>query len=229
MRKSRFFPLASVGTTLLIVAGAGWYAGQTALETYTRAAEQRAAQDQEQEIPDTDDELLAEMERLYPLIGGISRPDRATLAGDVHYELFGFDEEAVRTREEEAREFADPAARFEEHVVSMTFVSPRESYAVIDGELYRVGDSLRESEGRIRTITPDRVLIAGRRARQWVEVSNMEDAPEIHIPEVDLAGGRTPETAAEERRRAEAGDEPSAEMQELMQGVEILRSLGNQR
>lgn len=223
--KTRFFPLIAVGATAVTVVGTAYLAGSAAFDIHSQAVQQRASQHQDQEIPDVNEALMSDMERLYPLIGGLSRPDREALTGDVRFQLLGFDEEAVATHEEE--ELPDEE-RFDRHVVAMTYVSPASSFAVIDGGLYRVGDTIEGSTGRVRTITPDRVLIAGRRARQWIDVDNRDAADNGAVPAPDLAGGRTPESAREERDREEEAQRrgiDDVDRQELLQSIEALRAI----
>ena len=221
--RARSFPLLVVPLAVLTILGTAWYAIQAVLEVRAEAQQQRAEHAAEQEIPEPDEELVERMEAILPHVGRLGRPQREPVAGELRYELLGFDPEAATARPDED---APDAERFDTYTVSMTYVSSGRSFAVIDGELYAEGDTLPDSDVRVRTITPEQVLVAGRRARQWLEVERVGPMQPVLADAPEVAVGETPEPAREEAREREAEEaEVDDELREVMQGVEALRGL----
>lgn len=106
--------------------------------------------------------LLADLDQL--------RVPGTAVQGDVNMEMLGYSGQSVASDQAISNR---PDEDLSTHVVSMAYVSGGERFAVIDGEMYQEGDELKgESGTKVRNITTEKVLIAGRSVRQWVKVFN---------------------------------------------------------
>jgi hypothetical protein len=162
--KSRYLGILAQGMALvsffMIVGIAAWI-GHSRMRA-SSDADRLAA------IPEAPKAELADITRLYPRLSELARP-RKGAGGDVNFLMLGFSNTSLASQ---GSLVAASLEDFSHHAVTMAFVSDKGRYAVIDGVLYREGEVLEGSGGALRTVTPDKVLIAGREVRQWLEVSN---------------------------------------------------------
>ncbi len=218
--KPRYLSLVLVSATTAVIAATTWLAGHHAWRIHADAASARAQSAALREIPRPDEQMSARMARYYADLGGLGRPRERESGGEVVFEILSFSAEAVADHHQEVR---PPEENFDEHVVTLVLVTPRQRTAVIDGRTYREGDIIAGTEGRLDTITPERVLVVGREIRQWVEVENAM-APAIETAMVDDDGAeRGPRSAAEIAARGEAQETGESDRQrEIREGLEAL-------
>ncbi|OSM04406.1 hypothetical protein [Magnetofaba australis] len=117
--------------------------------------------------PDVDKELESVLEANIGMLGQLRTP-RSRETGGINLAMIGYSNTSIRSQD--AVDLAPPED-FGSRIISMAYVAGKDKFAVIDGKLYREGEEFQEG-ARIRTITPEKVLIAGREIRQWVEVFN---------------------------------------------------------
>ncbi|MBF0307956.1 MAG: hypothetical protein HQL56_00310 [Magnetococcales bacterium] len=125
-------------------------------------------------IPAIDPVVQESILKLAPNLLSLRSPSKSSL-GDIKLQMLGYSSEAV-TMDEVA--INTPSESFDRLVITMAFVSGDKKYVVLDGRFYQEGDQIGESGASIRTITPEKVLLAGREVRQWIKVQNpMAEAP----------------------------------------------------
>ncbi len=216
--KPRYISLVLVSVAAVTVAATAWLGGHAALGIHGETASARAQSSGQREIPPPDEEMSTRMSRYYADLGGLGRPRERESGGEVVFEILGFSEEAVADHHQEIR---PPEESFDEHVVSLVVVTPRQRLAVIDGETYREGDTIAGTEGRLRTITADRVLVAGREIRQWIDVQDPLER-EVQPTATALAdnGALEPEPAA--GAAEPASEEESDRQRQIREGLEAL-------
>ncbi|MBF0610463.1 MAG: hypothetical protein HQL55_04990 [Magnetococcales bacterium] len=115
--------------------------------------------------------LQPEVDRLKMQLASLRNPTLSEPT-PVNLLVLGFSQRAVESQSEMVHSKSED---FSERVVTMAYVSSSgdERFAVIDDHLYKEGDRLLKMEGAtVRTITPHKVLIAGKEVRQWLEVRN---------------------------------------------------------
>ncbi|MBF0158517.1 MAG: hypothetical protein HQL58_03245 [Magnetococcales bacterium] len=175
--------LGLISVTLLLgswIATAGYFGWQHNLSDQTRKMAQLRLRQQEQskpdaankrpEIPAIDASIRDIIARLQPRMRELRQP-RQESAEPIKMEMLGFSDQALMQEMVAAKATVD---QFKAQVIiSMTFLSGDYRMAVINGRLYREGETLEGSNhAQIHTITPDKVLLASRDMRQWIEVSN---------------------------------------------------------
>ncbi|MEG3639699.1 hypothetical protein [Magnetococcus sp. PR-3] len=89
-------------------------------------------------------------------------------SGRVNMIMLGFSQDSIRMSQDSMKALTED---FRKRIISMTFITGDERFAVIDGQLYKEGDEIANG-AKIRTVRADKVLIAGREILQWVEVHN---------------------------------------------------------
>lgn len=168
--KARHIASAAMAGALLSLSGTLYFFGWSAFDANLIGPDRTARVDLG-DVPPIDPGLRNTVKDLYERLGEIARP-RAHRAGEVNFRMLGFRQEAAQRGR--AAMVLSSEERFDDHVVSMAYVTDRQRFAVIDGKLYSEGDRIEGSGGHVRTITPDKVLIADREVRQWLEVKNRQ-------------------------------------------------------
>ncbi|ABK43454.1 hypothetical protein Mmc1_0936 [Magnetococcus marinus MC-1] len=118
-------------------------------------------------LPKPDAGLDVMRENNEPLLRQLRSP-RGRESGKINMAMLGYSKDSIMQSRENMQALGED---FRKRIISMTFVTGEDRYAVIDGVLYKEGDTF-EDGAKIRTIRPDKVLIAGRETLQWVEVFN---------------------------------------------------------
>ncbi|MBF0625243.1 MAG: hypothetical protein HQL82_10605 [Magnetococcales bacterium] len=134
-------------------------------------------------VPPIDSILRSKVDKVRDRLAQLRNPHQPVV-GELNLESVGFSREAIQVSETAASASEE---NYSDRIISMAYVSDKDRFAVIDGQLYREGDEFGDTGARIRTITPEKVLIAGREIRQWVKVDNP----------LARAAAATPETAAD--------------------------------
>ncbi|MBF0179747.1 MAG: hypothetical protein HQM03_06945 [Magnetococcales bacterium] len=163
------FGLVSVLLILLSAIATGTFLGWRFLHPPPELALQEKTDKEKIRVPEIDAAIrqtiktrLSDLEQL--------RVPPTSVQGDVNMEMLGYSGQSVASDQAIANRAEED---FSAHVVSMAYVSGGERFAVIDGEMYQEGDELKGEAGtKVRNITTDKVLIAGRSVRQWVKVFN---------------------------------------------------------
>ncbi|MBF0188495.1 MAG: hypothetical protein HQL50_11290 [Magnetococcales bacterium] len=119
------------------------------------------------------------MKTLNPKLAHLHAPGETSHA-DINMAMLGFSGQTISNFEGGVAMAS--TEQLGDHIVTMAFVVGKDKFAVVDDRLYREGDRLfsedEEEEGpRIRTITPEKVLIAGKEVREWVKVYNPRHYP----------------------------------------------------
>ncbi len=132
--------------------------------------------------------------------------------------MMGFSETSISSHE--AIETAS-VEQFHERIVSMAYVSGGERFAVIDGHLFKEGDTLQDVGASVRSITPDKVLLAGKEIRQWLKVNNPTGK------QLTIAGSAFDKTTVASSMAAKAkaeAEEAAAKSQQAVQAQEAAKS-----
>jgi len=187
--KSKYLGLVALALIAVSVLGSTAYLGWSFMLPQAQLTEEADVKRLWTSIPKTDPADMTAMADLQQRFSRLLRP-RKRRSGDVSYDMLGFSAREIATYENVA---AATTERFDNHIISMAYVSGDQRYAVIDGKLYKEGDSLGTEGGRVRTITPTKVLIAGKEVRQWLEVHNPVAAkPKAEEPAPQQPAAPTP-------------------------------------
>lgn len=152
-----------------------------------------------QQVRTTMNALVTELDQL--------RIPATAVQGNVNMEMLGYSGQSIASDQAIANR---PDEDLSTHVVSMAYVSGASRYAVIDGEMYQEGDELKgETGAKVRNITTEKVLIAGRSIRQWVRVFNpikIEKKTEEPKEEVKVVAAEQPKAPAPQTAMGGLGD-----------------------
>ncbi|MBF0424453.1 MAG: hypothetical protein HQL66_01340 [Magnetococcales bacterium] len=174
--KSNAIGLVSVVILGVSLSGVGVYqgykvaigGGSAGIGKGARAISQSDDEKGEIRIPPLDPVLKSKIDQVRPKLNQLHHP-KQVVAGNLSMPLMGFSTQAL---EQSERILSQSYEDYRERIISMAYVSGENRFAVIDGRLYREGDDFGESGAKIKTIHPDKVLIAGRDVRQWLDVHN---------------------------------------------------------
>ncbi|MBF0135603.1 MAG: hypothetical protein H7833_09230 [Magnetococcus sp. DMHC-1] len=119
-------------------------------------------------IPPIDAVMRSKISQLHPRLNQLHNPKQA-VTGDINMQMVGFSSQAL---EQSERILSQAKEDYQARIISMAYVAGENRFAVIDGRLYREGDDFGDTGAKIRTIRQDKVLIAGRDVRQWLDVHN---------------------------------------------------------
>ncbi|MBF0152880.1 MAG: hypothetical protein HQL64_03965 [Magnetococcales bacterium] len=182
-------------------------------------------------VPIPDAVLRSKIEQVRPRLNQLHHPKQVS-AGSLNMGLVGFSAQALEQSErilEQAKE------DYRERIISMAYVSGDSRFAVIDGRLYREGDDFGDTGAKIKTIHPDKVLIAGRDVRQWLDVHNTSTAVD-HIgkskgpaaPKEQAAPVMAAKTPDEKEKKAGSGTSIEEGIQALKGYNDMMKALQGQ-
>ncbi|MBF0176395.1 MAG: hypothetical protein HQL63_06045 [Magnetococcales bacterium] len=174
------------------------------------------SEDEAAKVPNIDEVLRARIGQLQPRLSQLHNPKQVA-AGDVNLKLVGFSLQAL---EQSERILNQTNEDYRERIISMAYVAGENRFAVIDGRLYREGDDFGDTGAKIRTIHADKVLIAGRDVRQWLDVLNPVDP--VKAAPVTQAVATKAATAAESgapTTAAAAKEKPASSVEEGVQAL----------
>lgn len=121
-----------------------------------------------------DDDTLAYMKFLTPLLGELSRPGKNIAVADL--KMFGASPLQSAEKTDADEKFSLPGTETippqEDNIsfsyaLTLCFASPRNSFCVIDGKLYQPGGLLPDG-GKILKIENDRVFILKQNKKEWL-------------------------------------------------------------
>ena len=127
--------------------------------------------------------------------------------------------EAPPPKVEEETEEDFSFSRGEAQIISMTYVSGENRYAVINGKLYKEGELL-NNELRIKKIDHSKVLIASMASENWIEVNN----PVQEKVEESVEGGETKTSSNKKaEKKSSAPKKPKSKMESITQGLSAIK------
>ncbi|MBF0588537.1 MAG: hypothetical protein HQL53_05370 [Magnetococcales bacterium] len=184
-------------------------------------------------VPDVDLKEERSIKHLMPRLSQLYNPGNLG-GGDIDFRMVGYSERTINSFV--ATESAN-TEQFNERVVSMSYVSGGNRFAVIDGQLFKEGETLQNVGASVRSITPDKVLLAGKEIRQWLEVHN-PTGKKLTIAksqfEKSTVAGELATQAAEEAQQAAAlvpqtatTDQPAKVMDQVNQQVEKMQNVSD--
>ena len=102
----------------------------------------------------------------------------------------------------------------------MSDISNGVRYAVVNGRLLKEGDAI-NNELRIKTITPNRVLIVDKAGAQWVKTSNrrVEKARQAESSQ----GGTDPSGGPASATKAAKAGTPRSKIEQITEGLQAIQ------
>ena len=144
--------------------------------------------------------------------------------GQVDFEMLGYElpKTADASSDMKAEAFEDYGfGTGKRQIVSMTYISGGIRYAVINDQLYKEGDSLAD-ELRVETITPRRVLIAGKVGSYWVKISTQARR---RMERANVARGATDASGrAMPAKKPDQPAKPKSKIEEITDGLKAIQS-----
>ncbi|MEO5365062.1 MAG: general secretion pathway protein GspB [Magnetococcus sp. WYHC-3] len=176
-----------------------------------------ATDDRFPSVPETDPVSLERINLLGERLHTLQTPEPGDQR-EVNLEMLGYSAASISDTNSQ---IVMQGEQFNNLVVTMALLTAAGHFAVIDGKLYREGDELEAGGARVRTITPSKVLLAGRDMRQWLPVQNPQGEA-LRRQDFEKRQQAAAEVAAlQEQREAEATR--VAEAQEEQQDERMLR------
>lgn len=197
--KAKYFGLFSISLLLTTLVGSALYSGVTLgrkasldLSALNRRVDETKTMAGNAPKPDTGSH--AAMKRIQDHLWKLRQPPEQTIQ-TVNLAMLGYSEQSLNAMDADL----SPVEDFSHRVVTMAYVSKKgdKRFAVIGDRLYHEGEALDDEQTtQVNTITPQKVLLSGRKVRQWIEVSKTEPP----LPGPDAAA--PPRTLAQSRQAA---------------------------
>ncbi|MEO5379023.1 MAG: hypothetical protein H7832_14775 [Magnetococcus sp. DMHC-6] len=175
--KAKQFGLVSVAILFVSIFGTGGYLGWFYNNKINTSEENNSFDTTMKQVPQLDTESWKMIQKFSGQMDQLRNPGRisSSVINQNMLEMIGF---SVQSLNNESAISNAAKVDYTQRIVSMAYVSGIERYAVIDDKFYQEGDLLEgEADARVRTITQNRVLIAGKEIRQWVNVFNPTGRP----------------------------------------------------
>ncbi len=181
--KNKYQGLLTFGIVLLCfftIAGYGIYYAKT-----TRPGQTLSGSGPLPDIQVVQQSLINEIDLMQPRLPDL--PSAPEEPANASLELFGYTPVAAVTRKGSSGSpgFSGSTSQDQtrtdlfDYQVTLSFVSPKNSFCVIDGHLYAGGAKLPDS-GRIKKIEHDRVLIQKNNMEKWVDLVLENNGPARH-------------------------------------------------
>lgn len=135
--------------------------------------------------------------------------------GRVDFEMIGFE---IKESLLSAQALLDGEIQFtslNSLIVSMTYISGENRFAVVNGKLFREGESLNENL-HVKTVTPLKVLITSKTSSKWVETSNPIIEVEEPTEESDAPFAQAPQPK-----------KPTSSLGQISQGMDAMKNYSN--
>lgn len=145
--------------------------------------------------------------------------------GQVDFEMLGYELSKARNAQQDDEGEMYDDFNFnttQETIVSMTYMSGKTRYAVINGNLLKEGDTFDNKEFQVKTITPHKVLIVGKGSSRWIKTSNLT------MEQRELRDKKENSNAlANKKKNSNKPNKPKTAIEQITQGLSDIKSYSN--